>query len=103
MGATMFPQPLTCFEEYMLHDDRPSHPMAGIFRLRLSGRLDRGAFEAALANAVQRHPLLRATVDRKRGKRPTWKPSWRSILIFMWKATIEEIIVAQISLGSSTS
>ena len=62
----------------MLHDDRPSHPMAGVFRLRLSGRLDRSAFEAAVANAVQRHPLLRTTVDGRRGKRPTWidHPDW---------------------------
>lgn len=63
----------------MLHDDRPSHPMAGVFRLRFLGRLDRGAFEAALANAVQRHPLLRTTVDLRRGKRPAWidHPDWR--------------------------
>lgn len=75
----MFPQPLSCFEEYMLLDDRPSHPMAGVFRLRFSGHLDRGAFEAALTNAVQRHPLLRATVDRTSRRRPRWidHPDWR--------------------------
>ncbi len=75
----MFPLPLTCFEEYMLHDDRPSHPMAGVFRLRFSGHLDRGAFEAALEDAVQRHPLLRATIDRTSRRRPKWidHPDWR--------------------------
>jgi NRPS condensation-like uncharacterized protein len=53
--------------------------MAGIFRLRFSGHLDRGAFEAALRNAVQRHPLLRATIDRTRKGRPRWidHPDWR--------------------------
>lgn len=74
----MFPLPLTCFEEYMLHDDRPAYPMNGVFRLRFAGHLDRDAFEAALANAVQRHPLLRATIDRKSKRRPRWidHPDW---------------------------
>jgi len=86
----MFSQPLSCFEEYMLHDDRPSHPMAGVFRLRFSGHLDRGAFEAALANAVQRHPLLRATVDRTRRRRPRWvdHPDWRPEV--QWQAKTNE-------------
>ena len=78
VSAAMFPMRLSCFEEYMLHDDRPSHPMAGVFRLRFAGHLHRGAFEAALAVAVQRHPLLRATVDRTRKRRPRWidHPDW---------------------------
>ncbi len=64
--------------------------MVGIFRLRFSGRLERDGFEAALANAVQRHPLLRATVDRKRGKRPTWidHPDWRPEV--QWQAETNE-------------
>ncbi len=86
----MFPLPLTCFEEYMLCDDRPAYPMTGVFRLRLSGFLDRNAFEAAVANAVERHPLLRATVSRKRRGRPKWidHPDWRPNV--QWQAEVSE-------------
>jgi len=63
----------------MLCDDRPAYPMTGVFRLRFSGFLDRDAFEAAVASAVERHPLLRATVSRKRRGRPKWidHPDWQ--------------------------
>ena len=59
-------------------DDRPAYPMTGVFRLRFSGFLDRAAFEAAVAEAVRRHPLLRATVQRTSRNRPTWveHPDW---------------------------
>lgn len=77
-NVAMFPLPLTCLEEYMLCDDRPAYPMTAIYRLRFSGFLDRTAFETAVANAVRRHPLLRATVERKRRGRPQWvdHPDW---------------------------
>ncbi len=75
----MFPLALTCLEEYMLCDDRPAYPMTGVFRLRFSGYLDGAAFEAAVAEAVRRHPLLRATVRRTGRSRPKWieHPDWR--------------------------
>jgi NRPS condensation-like uncharacterized protein len=71
--------PLTAFEEYMLCDDRPAYPKTGVFRFRFSGRLNGPEFEAALNTAVQRHPLMRATVRRKPGRRPRWidNPNWR--------------------------
>ena len=71
--------PLTAFEEYMLCDDRPAYPKTGVFRFRFSGRLNGPAFEAALNTAVQRHPLMRATVRRRPGRRPRWidNPNWR--------------------------
>ncbi len=74
----MFRSPLTCLEEYMLCDDRPSHPMTGILRLRFSGSLNRAAWEAAVALTVQRHVLLRSTVARGRWRRLRWveHPGW---------------------------
>jgi NRPS condensation-like uncharacterized protein len=71
--------PLTAFEEYMLCDDRPAYPKTGVFRFRFSGRLNGPAFEAALNTAVQRHPLMRATVRRRPGRRSRWidNPNWR--------------------------
>jgi NRPS condensation-like uncharacterized protein len=75
----MFPLPLTPFEEYMFWEDCPAYPMTGVFRLQFSGFLERAPFEAALAVAVERHPLLRATVSRSGHRRPAWidHPEWR--------------------------
>ena len=89
-NIAMFPLPLTCFEEYMLCDDRPAQPMMGVFRIRFSGFLDRDAFESALARAIERHPLLRATVSRKRRGRPRWidHPDWRPNV--QWQAEANE-------------
>ncbi len=64
----MPPLPLTPFEEYMLCDDRPAHPMTGFFRLRFSGRLDRLQLEAALRTAVSRHPLTHSRVENAGGR-----------------------------------
>jgi len=76
--SLMLPLPLTCFEEYMLCDDRPSHPMLGIARLRFSGHLDRNAFEAAVSTTVHRHVLLRSSIARGRRGKPQWTehPDW---------------------------
>ena len=46
--------PLTAFEEYMLRDDRPAHPMDFFIRLRFTGRLDRSAVAAAWHRALMR-------------------------------------------------
>ncbi|MGE0607028.1 MAG: WS/DGAT domain-containing protein [Pirellulales bacterium] len=67
------PLPLTPFEEYMLCDDRPAHPMTGFFRLRFSGRLERPSLEAALRLAVSRHPLTHCKVQSCGGKL-AWVP-----------------------------
>ncbi len=59
---------LAAFERYMLIDDRPSHPMTCHFPLRFSGSLDRGAFEAAVVLALQRHPMLASRLEEVEGK-----------------------------------
>jgi len=46
------PLPLTAFEEYMLRDDRPTHPMIIIARLRFAGRLNQQAGTAALEQTI---------------------------------------------------
>jgi len=86
--SPMFPLPLTCFEEYMLCDDRPAYPMSGVFRLRFCGFLQRAEFEAALADTVRRHPLLRATVSRTPGRRSRWidHPDWRPVV--QWQTDV---------------
>ncbi len=73
--------PLTAFEEYMLCDDRPEYPMTGIFRVKLTGRLDRNAFQSAVDAVVARHCLMRCTViPRCAGAPPVWvdTPGWQA-------------------------
>ena len=54
--------PLTTIEECLYWQDRPAYPWSWFARLKFSGCLDRTAFEAALATALARHPLLTAKV-----------------------------------------
>ncbi len=57
----VFPLHLTPFENYMVADDRPEYPMTFIVEFEFDGQLDPPAFEAAIDDALQRHPLLRAS------------------------------------------
>ncbi|MBC8870423.1 MAG: hypothetical protein H8E44_13455 [Planctomycetes bacterium] len=85
-STTVLPLPLTCFEEWMFWDDRPGHPMTGIFRMRFSGHLQRPAFETAVARTVARHPLLRATVCCPRRGRPYWVDHTDWLPTVQWSA-----------------
>lgn len=71
--AQHFPLPLAPFEWYMLEDDRPDYPMTFSLRLRLSGRIRREVFEAALDEARGRHPLLCARIEHRPRRGPCWE------------------------------
>jgi hypothetical protein len=64
------PLPLTAFEEYILLDGTPAHPMQFFYRLRFDGPIDPGQLRAAAAAALERHPLLAARIERRHGHRP---------------------------------
>ncbi|NOY42968.1 MAG: hypothetical protein GXP26_14175 [Planctomycetes bacterium] len=68
------PLPLVPFEDYMLFDDRPTHPMSFFLRLRLSGSCDAAALDIALRRALERHPLLSATAQKAGRFRFCWQP-----------------------------
>ncbi len=68
----VFPLNLTPFEEYMDWDDRDEYPMTFIVELEFTGKLDRQALEAALPEALARHPLLRAWIGKGKGNRDGW-------------------------------
>jgi hypothetical protein len=53
-------------------DDRLHHPMTFVIELRLSGRIDREAFQTALSDALLRHPFLRALVQRRKKNQLCW-------------------------------
>ncbi|MEX0679044.1 MAG: hypothetical protein WD063_18365 [Pirellulales bacterium] len=70
-AATVFPLLFTPFEYYYYTDDSPEYPMVFPGELRFSGTLVRDHFFRALAETVERHPMLRAVVDDSR-RRPQW-------------------------------
>jgi len=65
-----FPLPLTPFEEYLLRDGTPSHPLDFFYRLSFDGPLDHAAVAIAAAEAFRRHPLLVARVEERAGLAP---------------------------------
>lgn len=71
-ACSPFPLPLDAFERYMLLDDRPDYPMTFLVRVRVVGELQPAAFRAAVEVALERHPLLRARLDRSRASHGAW-------------------------------
>lgn len=59
----------------MLLDDRPDYPMTFAIQARFRGIARRELFERAVAQAVVRHPLLRATVRWGPGRAAVWEPA----------------------------
>jgi hypothetical protein len=68
----LFPLYLTPLERFFYIDDRPSHPMAFVVALDFTGVVDRAAFEAALVDALRRHPLLQAFIRPVKRGLPCW-------------------------------
>jgi hypothetical protein len=66
--------PLTAFEEFMLLDDRPSHPMVIVARFDFSDGPPPPALAEAFAATVSEEPLLAARIARGPG-RPRWLPA----------------------------
>ena len=65
--------PLAPFESYMLADHRDDYPMHFYFRLVLQGNVRRQLFERSLAEAIGRHPLLRARIRPRFSRSPAWE------------------------------
>jgi hypothetical protein len=71
----LFPLYLTPLERFFCADNKPSHPMAFVVVLEFSGVVDCPAFEAALGEALQRHPLLNALIRPAKRSLPCWVKS----------------------------
>ncbi|MBN2024280.1 MAG: hypothetical protein JW809_15965 [Pirellulales bacterium] len=87
----LFPLPLTAFERYMLDDHRVEYPMAFVLTMRLRGRIHREAMDEAIIAALARHPLLCATVDQTRPRRPCWVPARAPDDLVDWGAAGEPL------------
>jgi hypothetical protein len=65
----LFPLHLAPIDEFFLLDDRPDHPMTFASHMFLSGEASKEAFDTALVEALELHPILRAYIrPAKRGK-----------------------------------
>ncbi len=68
----VFPLRVSPIEMFMIADDQPGYPMSFFIRLQFHGQVERGAFQGALDEALDRHPLLRALIETGRGDFPFW-------------------------------
>ncbi len=66
------PLRLTPLETYYWHDDQDGYSPTYPLDLHFSGVLRREPLENALQVALDRHPMLRATVDPAAGQMPRW-------------------------------
>ncbi len=64
---------LAPFEEYMLCEDIPSHPMCFFLRLKITGRIDAALLDVSLGQAAARHPLLSSIVVQNGHKQLCWQ------------------------------
>ena len=68
----VFPLHLSPIEIYMLADDQKDYPMSFVVQVQLSGQIKRNAFEAALEETLDRHPLLQSRIAIGKGGLPCW-------------------------------
>lgn len=72
------PLPLTAFERFMIANDCKTRPMTFSIEIVLSGDFRETIARLAMQRAVDRHPLLNATVARVRGRR-CWVENKQSV------------------------
>ena len=60
---SLFPLPLTAFEQFMLVDDSTEFPMLFYVQVRLRGVVDRAIMNLAVETALGRHPLLCSRIE----------------------------------------
>jgi hypothetical protein len=75
--SDVFPLPLTAFEAFMLADARRDYPLVADMELTVAGKVDKAAFDSALAVAVARNPLFACVVEHRPGGAPVWVPTDR--------------------------
>lgn len=88
--------PLTAFEEQMLADDRPTHPMVIPMRLDFAGGPPPATLAAAFAATLQDEPLLTARVERRWCGRPRWVPGESPQLLVSSRADSDADVAAWI-------
>ncbi|MEO1993234.1 MAG: hypothetical protein ABGW78_14940 [Pirellulales bacterium] len=72
--------PLTAFEEHMLLDDRPSHPMTIVARFDFTDDVPPSNLEEAFSNTLAEEPLLTAGISKRRLGRDRWIAAEKPLL-----------------------
>lgn len=70
--ARLFPLPLSTVEAYMLADTTVAYPMSIDMTIHFDGRIERAAFEAGMAVALERAPLFRSIIETDPRHEPRW-------------------------------
>lgn len=66
--SSLFPLPLTAFEDFMLTDESTEFPMVFYLQVRLRGVVDQAIMRLAVETALSRHPLLCCRVETHDGQ-----------------------------------
>ncbi len=65
--------PLTPFEEYLVHEDRPGFPCWNVARFSCAGRFDVERLETAWQQTATAQPMLRARLISRLLRGPAWR------------------------------
>ncbi len=68
----VLPLHLAPIDSFFLADDRSRYPMTSIIRMEFTGSIARHAFEIALSEANERHPLTNAVIRPAKRNEPCW-------------------------------
>lgn len=64
--------PLTLFEEYLFHENKPGYPCRVVQELNFKGSVNREHLEQSIREIAALHPLLTALVEDRSFQRPYW-------------------------------
>jgi hypothetical protein len=70
--TSVFPLHLAPIDAFFCADDQPDYPMTSVIHLDFIGVVQRDAFEAALEDALERHPLLSSLIKPAKRSMPCW-------------------------------
>lgn len=90
-ATRVFPLHVTSFEHYMFVDDRDRYPMSFIVQLEFSGDINRELFEESILQALQRHPLLQATIGPAKQGKDCWVSAPNKTPVIDWGKLNEPI------------
>ncbi|MCA9175052.1 MAG: hypothetical protein KDB14_11270 [Planctomycetales bacterium] len=91
----LFPLTLPPIDLLFFYDDFPDYPMSFYIELEFSGSLDRERMNAALDEALSRHPLLFSRVLPGKRNRPSWTPAPELATTIRWRNWGEPLLLAE--------
>ena len=82
--SRILPLHLSAADMLWLAQDLPDYPSTFVISLELSGHIDRPSWESAIAEGLDRHPLLRAFIRPAKGGVPCWVAAPSSLPPIDW-------------------